>query len=82
MWKDGKEDAPLEEKSPFWMDVRILTGDGKPAKELPLKDGYEGTTAQGWLLRDGAAQGVLRGQPEGDHAELDRLLMSFDDQDR
>ena len=40
LWKDGKEDAPLDEKSPFWMDVRILTGDGKPAKELPLKDGY------------------------------------------
>jgi hypothetical protein len=40
LWKGGKEDAPLEEKSPFWMDVRILTGDGKPAKELPLEDGY------------------------------------------
>ena len=40
LWKDGKEDAPLDEKSPFWMDVRMLTGDGKPAKELPLKDGY------------------------------------------
>lgn len=40
LWKDGKEDAPLDEKSPFWMDVRILTRDDKPAKELPLKDGY------------------------------------------
>ena len=40
LWKDGKEDAPLDEKSPFWMDIRILTGEGKPAKELPLKDGY------------------------------------------
>ena len=40
LWKDGKEDALLDEKSPFWMDIRILTGDGKPAKELPLKDGY------------------------------------------
>lgn len=40
LWKDGKEDAPLDEKSPFWMVVRILTRDGKPAKELPLKDGY------------------------------------------
>jgi hypothetical protein len=40
LWRDGKEDAPLDEKSPFWMGVRILTGDGKPAKELPLKDGY------------------------------------------
>jgi hypothetical protein len=40
LWKDGKEDAPLNEKSPFWMDVRIVGGDGKPAKELPLKGGY------------------------------------------
>ena len=40
LWKDGKEDAPLDEKSPLWMDVRIVVGDGKPAKELPLKDGY------------------------------------------
>lgn len=40
LWKDGKEDAPLDEKSPLWTDIRILGGDGKPAKELPLKDGY------------------------------------------
>src|SRR5215467_13237799 len=39
-WKDGKEDAPLGEKSPLWTDIRIVGGDGKPAKELPLKDGY------------------------------------------
>jgi hypothetical protein len=40
LWKDGKEDAPLDERSPFWVDVRILDGNGKPAQELPLKDGY------------------------------------------
>jgi hypothetical protein len=40
IWKDGKEDAPLDEKSPFWTVIRIVGGDGKPAKELPLKDGY------------------------------------------
>jgi hypothetical protein len=40
MWQDGKEDAPLDEKSPLWADVRIIDGDGKPAKELPLQDGY------------------------------------------
>ena len=39
-WKDGKEDAPLDEKSPLWLDVRIVGGDGKPARELPLKGGY------------------------------------------
>jgi hypothetical protein len=40
LWKDGKEDALLNEKSPFWMGIHILTGDGKPASALPLKDGY------------------------------------------
>jgi hypothetical protein len=40
IWKDGKEDAPLGEKSPLWTDIRIIGGDGKPAKALPLKDGY------------------------------------------
>jgi hypothetical protein len=40
LWKDGKEDAPLDKKSPFWMDVRSLTSDGKPASKIPLKDGY------------------------------------------
>jgi hypothetical protein len=40
LWKDGKEDAPLDEKSPLWTDIRIVGSEGKPAKELPLKEGY------------------------------------------
>jgi hypothetical protein len=40
VWQDGKEDAPLDEKSPLWTAIRIVGGDGKPGKELPLKDGY------------------------------------------
>jgi hypothetical protein len=40
VWKDGKEEAPLDAKDPLWMDVRILGDDGKPAKELPLKRGH------------------------------------------
>jgi hypothetical protein len=40
IWKDGKENAPLDEKSPFWTVIRIVGGDGKPAKELPLKNGF------------------------------------------
>ena len=40
LWKDGSEETPLDAKSPFWMEVRIVDGDGKQAKELPLKDGY------------------------------------------
>lgn len=39
LWKDGMEDMPLDKKSPYWMEVRILGGDGKQATELPLKDG-------------------------------------------
>jgi hypothetical protein len=40
VWKDGQENVPLDEGSPLWVSVRIIAGDGKPAKELPLKDGY------------------------------------------
>jgi hypothetical protein len=39
-WKDGKEDTPLDAKSPLWMKIQILSNDGKPAKEIPLRDGY------------------------------------------
>jgi hypothetical protein len=39
-WKDSQEDAALDEKSPFWTDLRIVGGDGQPPKELPLRDGY------------------------------------------
>jgi len=38
--KDGNEDEPLDAKSPYWIEVRIVGGDGQPAKELPLKGGY------------------------------------------
>jgi hypothetical protein len=40
VWKDGKENAPLDKKSPLWTDIRIVGGEGKPGKELPLKNGY------------------------------------------
>jgi hypothetical protein len=40
MWKGGNEDAPLDQKSPFWTDIRIVGGDGKRAGEFPLKGGY------------------------------------------
>src|SRR5215470_12973452 len=53
LWKDRKEDDRLDEKSPLWMDIRILSSDGKPADKIPEER----------LLRDNAAQGVLRRQP-------------------
>ena len=40
LWKDGKEDSPLDSKSPHWMAIRMVGGDGKPAKGIPLKDGF------------------------------------------
>ena len=40
LWKDGKEDSPLDAKSPYWMSIRMVGNDGKPAKAIPLKDGY------------------------------------------
>lgn len=33
LWTDGKEDAPLDEKSPLWTGIRIVGGDGKPASD-------------------------------------------------
>jgi hypothetical protein len=40
LWKDGKDDSPLDAKSPYWMEIRMIGGDGKPAKAIPLKDGH------------------------------------------
>jgi hypothetical protein len=54
LWKDGKEDAPLDEKSPYWMDIRILIDDGRPAKELPLKSGYFEVTLPRAFFEDNA----------------------------
>ena len=33
LWTDGKEDAPLDEKSPLGTGIRIVGGDGKPASD-------------------------------------------------
>ena len=40
LWKDGDEKSLLDSKSPFWMEIRMVGSDGKPAKSIPLKDGY------------------------------------------
>jgi hypothetical protein len=40
LWKDGKEDSPLDSKSPYWMEIRAVGSDGEPAKVVPLNDGY------------------------------------------
>ncbi len=39
-WKDSQEDAPLDSRrNPFWMKVRMVSRDGKPATEIPLQGG-------------------------------------------
>ena len=40
LWKDGKEDSPLDANSPYWMEIRILDGDDEPTTIIPVKDGY------------------------------------------
>jgi hypothetical protein len=40
LWKDEKEDSPLDSKSPYWMETRMFGAGGKLAKSIPLKDGY------------------------------------------
>ena len=40
LWMNCKEDSPLDAKSPYWMEIRIVRKDGKPVKTIPLKNGY------------------------------------------
>ena len=40
LWKDGKEHSPLDSKSPYWMEIRMVGHDGKPTTSIPLQDGY------------------------------------------
>jgi hypothetical protein len=40
LWKDRDEKAGLDSKSPFWMEIRVVGADGKPATKLPLKGGW------------------------------------------
>ncbi len=40
LWKDGKEDSTLDSKSPYWIEIRMVSDVGKEATTIPLKDGY------------------------------------------
>ena len=40
LWKDGKEDSPLNSKSPYCTEIRMFSDDGKPTTTIPLTDGY------------------------------------------
>lgn len=39
-WLNENEDRPLDSKSAYWMEIRLLDHDGKPTKSIPLEDGY------------------------------------------
>ena len=36
IWKDGKEDSPLDSKSSYWMQIRMVGKD----ETIPQNDGY------------------------------------------
>ncbi len=40
LWKDKKEEALLDSKSPYWMEIRYIGGDGKPTSAVPFQVGY------------------------------------------
>jgi hypothetical protein len=40
LWKDGKEDAPLNSKDPSWIEILMKNADGNPVKTVPRKDGF------------------------------------------
>jgi hypothetical protein len=70
LWQDGKENAPLDEKSPLWTDIRIVGGDGQPARELPLSVGRlpAALRAQCRFRRHGVSDGLRLGrQRHGRH---------------
>ena len=52
LWKDGKEDSPLDAKSPYWTEIRMFSDDGKPTTAIPLKDGYFEIQLPKALLKD------------------------------
>ncbi len=39
VWVKDKEETPLDDSSPLWIDIRMLEKDNKPAKNIPLQDG-------------------------------------------
>jgi hypothetical protein len=51
LYKQGDKGL-LDEKSPYWMEVRAIGADGKPVQELPVKGGYIELTLPRVLLED------------------------------
>lgn len=51
-WKDAKEDVPLQAGDPLRMTIRLVGADGKPARSIPLKNGYFEVTLPPAFFRD------------------------------
>jgi hypothetical protein len=49
----GKE-KPVDSKSPYWTEIRVLDAKGKPAKQIPLRDGCFELTVPKAFFGDGA----------------------------
>jgi len=52
LWENGKEGPPLDQNSPFRMDIRMFDADHKPVKALPPKGGYSEMSVPKALLAD------------------------------
>jgi hypothetical protein len=52
LWKDGKEDLPLDSRSPYWMEIRRIGNDGRPTTTIPLEAGYFEINLPKALLED------------------------------
>lgn len=51
LFKEGDK-GTLDAKSPYWMEVRVIGADGKPAQALPVQGGYIELTLPQALLED------------------------------
>ena len=49
LWKDGKEDDPLTEKSPFWTDILIVGGTFEIALPKAFFEGSPKTITLHWI---------------------------------
>ncbi len=53
VWVKDKEETPLDDSSPLWIDIRILGKDNNPAKNVPLQDGcFEVSVPRAMLEND------------------------------
>jgi hypothetical protein len=48
--EEGKQAVPIDRRSPYWMEIRVLDAQGRPTRDIPLKDGvFEVTLPQALL---------------------------------